>query len=352
MSPAGAGSSAAASFVASRWRGLEAGPDPAEGRAGSERRRDSWAERGGESHPGPSFLSGEKTFLGKTGNFSLRALSGEEASCGCARLEVTHPWDPKEVGGEVPRRGRSRRLSNDTGTPGTIAGARGLGAWGKRHIWGQPVGTAAALRIHAAGRRRGPDSRPFPRSRIRVGEAPLWDGMRDAADRGPRLRAKGSKKKCACLSVSFSLGLRGKFEELPHSGAGKVRLFLPAPLSGGRRGEERQPRCPRAAHPAAEGWGAARGRPGRGPRRSAPAASSFGFIFPARPALGWAFPCAPTVRAACSRRTGGAPEPRPPRLRPSLPGASSRGGRPGSELVVYLQTALQESARGCLPGRQ
>lgn len=81
--------------------------------------------------------------------------------------------------------------------------------------------------------------------------------------------------------------------------------------------------APGAALPAGMGWVTACGRPGQGPRLCAPATSPFVFIFPARPPFGQAFPCAPTVRAACSLHAGAAPEPRSRRLGASLPSLSS-----------------------------
>lgn len=187
-------------------------------------------------------------------------------------------------------------------------------------------------RLDAADRRRGPDSRPFPGGKGAA--APRirdlgWDaGCRRSGD--PGCEPRDRRRKFACLSLSFSLGVRGKFKELPHSGAGdsepRSSPSFPAILPFRREAWEKRrgkaaapapapliPRCRARAQPA-EAPAEARGA--RRSRRPLSASS-----FP--PAQHLARPCAPTVRAARSLRTGGAPEPQPPRLRPSLPGASS-----------------------------
>lgn len=100
-----------------------------------------------------------------------------------------------------------------------------------------------------------------------------------------------------------------------------AHLFLLSSFSGGRRGRGRQGRQPLCPARRSAGWGGLErsGTAGRGGRLSAPAASPFRFVFPARPPFGKACSCAPTVRAACLLNTGGALERPPGRLRPSPP---------------------------------
>lgn len=99
------GSSAAASFVDSRWRGLEAGPDP--WRAELPESRGGTAGRSAVARAIQVALFSRVRKLSREDRkvFPARAESGEEASCGCAQREVTHSRDPKGVSGEVPGRG-------------------------------------------------------------------------------------------------------------------------------------------------------------------------------------------------------------------------------------------------------
>lgn len=88
----GYGSAADAAFVGCAETGGWTGPP---GRRAGEEGGGTRDERGAQSHPGRSLLPGEETFSGRRKLFPARAESGAEASCGCARLEVTHPGDPE-----------------------------------------------------------------------------------------------------------------------------------------------------------------------------------------------------------------------------------------------------------------
>lgn len=103
VSPARLGELRGRRVVDLRRRGLEAGPDPAEGRAGRGGRREEGelAERGGESHPGRLFLSGEKTLSGRPETFSW-AFGGEQRVCA---TQGDSPWGPQGSEGGSPREG-------------------------------------------------------------------------------------------------------------------------------------------------------------------------------------------------------------------------------------------------------
>lgn len=195
---------------------------------------------------------------------------------------------------------------------------------------------------------------------------------RDAAD--PRTQAMpGDRKRkfaCRCLWFSPLAPLRCKSQELPLLGRGRFgapkhpHLFLLFPLLFGERlgrgGQRREPLCPKRR------WKCALrrlGRAGEQPaetsaRRAAVLASRIPFPLhlSRRPAFWGGFRlCAYCARTQSSLRAQGGALESPllpldsgPSFLPTLP----RGGRPGSDQVLYLHTVLQESALGCLPGWQ
>lgn len=148
-----------------------------------------------------------------------------------------------------------------------------------REAEGPRIGRCAGIKGRGEGERRA----PCPR--LRVGEAPAWAGLGDAADRGTQGEPKNRKRKFACLSLSLSIGQWGR--SCPPRCPETAHLFLPFPFSGGRRGRGGQGRlrlCP------ARRWTCADWGPGRSPRETglgraalAPAAAPFGSSFP--PAL-------------------------------------------------------------------
>lgn len=145
-----------------------------------------------------------------------------------------------------------------------------------------------------------------------------------------------------------------------------AHLFLPSPYlqrqawEGGQGG---QPLCPalRWAPPPGAGRGAALETPGRGGRLFGAGGTRVQLRLSRPPSI-WR---GVRLRACCAHargppRTGGSPDPPTPRpatlaaaTLPSRPSAPvPEGGRPGSHQAVCLQTVPQQSALGCLPGRQ
>lgn len=246
-----------------------------------------------------------------------------------------------------------------------------MGAWRKRYVWGatgwgSPRGRGSSDRTLRAGvevwtldsHDREERSRA-PRPGLRGGEAPLWGGMRDAAYRGTQAETRDRKRKFACLSLSFSISPRGKSKELPHSGAGDAApqnspSFPAVPLfpEGGTGGERREGSrfVPGAALPAGMGWGAACGRPGRGPRLSAPAASPFRLRLSRPPSIWQGFPLARLLCARRARCTQGALwSPDRGCSEPRFPAPLLRSGRPGSGLVEYFVNCVSGIRSGVPP---
>ena len=194
---------------------------------------------------------------------------------------------------------------------------------------------------------------------------------RDAAD--PRTQAVPGdrKRKFACRSLSFFplALLRCKSQELPLLGRGrfgapKHSIFSYYSPFFSERGLGREARegsrfVPSAAGVRAPQTGAGRGAPrgdlggeGGPPRQPHPLSATF---FPPALVLRRLSP----VRLLCAHAeliasTGGRSGIFTPasRLWFLLSPLFPRGGRPGSDQVLYLQTVLQESALGCLPGWQ
>lgn len=201
-----------------------------EGRAAREPRRDGWAECGGESHPGRSFLSGEKTFSGRPESFSCaRGVwgGGELRVCTTRGDSLSGPqggeWGSPREGLKLSAQQWYRienKIARQVGD-NPVGHGKGWGVGLDESVtsWGNRLGTPAKLKIlgsDAAGRSRGPDLRPphthpggegcsrAPRPRLRVGEAPLQGGMWDADDGGTQAEPRDRKRKFACLSCSPS----------------------------------------------------------------------------------------------------------------------------------------------------
>lgn len=170
--------------------------------------------------------------------------------------------------------------------------------------------------------------------------------MRDAADRGTQTEPRDRKRKFACLSLSSSLGLRGKSKEVPHSGAGDLEPqnnpFFPAvPLFRRDTWEERVGKTADLSPAPFRQLGRAGALPARDPAVQA-ALGACGIPFRlhlSRPPSIWqgfllrAY-CARGVLTAHGGRSG-ARVPAAPTL-PSQPLFLGASGRPGSDLVVYL----------------
>lgn len=168
-----------------------------------------------------------------------------------------------------------------------------------------------------------------PRPRLRVGEAPMWLGMGDAADRGTQAEPRLRSKKKVCLFVSLILlrpvgqiaaALGRRRPGAPKRPIFSCRLRFPEGGVGGEGWEGAALSCApldvrrlgSRAQPAGDPPGAG------GAGRSAPAAA-LSLRLSRRPAFGWALPCAPTVRARRAHlRTGGALEARPGGWAPGL----------------------------------
>lgn len=179
--------------------------------------------------------------------------------------------------------------------------------------------------------------------------------MRDAAGRGTQAETRDRKRKLARLSLSFSLSLRGKSKELPHSGAGdsapRNSPSVPAvPLSRGEAWEERAGKAADLSRlpPCRRGWAGARpaGDPAGARGSHHPLSSS---SFPPALHLARLF----LARLLCARRAhctqGALWSPDPGGSEPRFPAPLPRGGRPGSGLAEYFVNCVSGIRSGVPP---
>lgn len=236
----------------------------------------------------------------------------------------------------------------------------GATGWGPQHS----AGSSDRTQQEDGGERTG-----APRVGAREKAVLLSAGWGDAADRRTQAVPGDQRRKFACLPPSFSLGPRRQIcKSCPGWGAGDraprdspsfpaVPLFAETGV-GGRAGRpaalSRAPLC-------SADWGG----PGRSPRDTRPGRAAIRRR--RHPGSAPAFPPAlhlarlSSARLLCARwgptaRRGRSGSPPPTLAAATLPSRPSapvpEGGRPGSHQGVCLQTVLQQSALGCLPGRQ